>query len=50
MILILETVTRILHIHNDLLVDIADSFDLMFSQSTNQVPTRYSDNMNNMNI
>ena len=35
--------------HNDLLVDIADSFDLMFSQSTNEVPTRYLDNVNNMN-
>ena len=36
-------------IHSNLLVDVADSFDLMLSYSTNQVLTRYSDNMNDAN-
>ena len=35
--------------HNDLLINIADTFDLSFSHSTNSVPTRYSDNDNNSN-
>jgi len=32
-------------IHSDLLADVSDSLDLCLSKSTNQVPTRYSDNM-----
>jgi len=37
-------------IYSNLLVDVADSFDLLLSLSTNQVPTRYSDNVNNANF
>jgi len=37
-------------IHCDLLNDIADSIDLYMSKSTNCVPTRYSDNQNNLNL
>ena len=36
-------------VHSDLLVDIADAFDLSFSHPTNQVSTRYLDNANNSN-
>ena len=36
-------------IHNNLFVDIASAFDLSLSHSTNSVPTRYSDNRNNLN-
>ena len=36
-------------IHNDLLMDIADSLDLSLLKSTNQVPTRYLDNVQNTN-
>jgi len=36
-------------IHSNLLVDVADSFDLMLSYPTNQVLTRYSDNVNDAN-
>ena len=35
--------------HRELLVDIADSFDLTSSYSTNWVPTRYLDDANNSN-
>jgi len=37
-------------IYSNLLVDVADSFDILLSLSTNQVPTRYSDNVNNANF
>ena len=37
-------------IHSDLLTDIMDSLDLFLSNSTNQVPTRYSDNANDSNL
>ena len=36
-------------IHSNLLVDVADSFDLMLSYPTNQVLTRYLDNVNDAN-
>ena len=37
-------------IYNDLLTDIADFLDLILSNPTiNQVPTRYSDNINDVN-
>ena len=36
-------------IHCNLLTDIADSMSLYIFKSTNQVPTRYSDNQNNLN-
>ena len=36
-------------IHCNLLTDIADSMSLCIFKSTNQVPTRYSDNQNNLN-
>ena len=36
-------------IHSNLSVDVVDSFDFMLSCSTNQVLTRYSDNVNNVN-
>jgi len=36
-------------IHSNLLVDIADDFDLSLSYSTNFIPTRYLDNGNNSN-
>ena len=36
-------------IHSNLLVDIADNFDLSLSHSTNFIPTRYLDNRNNLN-
>ena len=36
-------------VHSNLLFDIADSFNLLFSQSTNLIPTRYSNNSNNSN-
>jgi len=36
-------------IHSDLLSDIANSLDLLLSNSTNQVPTRYLDNVNDTN-
>jgi len=35
--------------HCDLLTNIADFMDLCVSKSTNQVPTMYSDNLNNSN-
>ena len=35
--------------HSDLLVNVADSFYLLLSQSTNQVSTRYLDNENDAN-
>ena len=31
-------------IYSDLFMDVADSMNLELSKSTNQVPTRYSDN------
>ena len=34
-------------IYSDLLLDIADTFDLLFLYSTNFISTRYSDNNNN---
>jgi len=37
-------------IHHNLLTDIADSMSLCISKSTNQVPTRYSDNQNDSNL
>ena len=37
-------------IHSDLLIDIADAFDISLSHSTNFVPTRYLDNENNLNF
>jgi len=36
-------------ISNDLII-IADSFHLSLLSSTNQVPTRYTDNLNNTNL
>jgi len=36
-------------IHGNLLVNVANSFDLLLLQSTNQVSTRYSDNTNDTN-
>ena len=36
-------------VHSNLLTDIVDSIDLCLSKSTNQVPTRYSDNANDLN-
>jgi len=36
--------------HCNTLTDIADSLNLCISKSTNQVPTRYSDNLNNSNL
>ena len=36
--------------HCDLLTDIADSMDLCVFKFTNQVPTRYLDNLNNSNL
>ena len=36
-------------IHGNLLIDVADFFDLLLLWSTNQIPTRYSDNVNNAN-
>ena len=36
-------------IHKNLFVDIASAFDLSLSHSTNSIPTRYSDNRNNLN-
>ena len=36
-------------IYSDLLTNIADSLDLILSNLTNQVPTKYSDNVNNAN-
>jgi len=36
-------------VHSDLLVDIANTFDLSFSYPTNQVSTRYLNNANNSN-
>jgi len=36
-------------IHNDLLLDIVDAFDLSFSYSTNPIPTRYLNNNNDLN-
>ena len=36
-------------IHSDFLTDIANSINLSISRSTNQVPTKYSDNQNNLN-
>jgi len=36
-------------IHSNLLVDIANDFDLSLSHSTNSIPTRYLDNGNNSN-
>ena len=36
-------------IHCDLLTDIVDSMSLCIFKFTNQVPTRYSDNQNNLN-
>jgi len=36
-------------VYSDLLTDIADSIDLCLSKSTNQIPTRYSDNVNDSN-
>jgi len=36
-------------IHSDLFLDIADTFDLLFSYSTNFISTRYSDNNNDSN-
>ena len=36
-------------VHSNLLIDIADAFDLFFSHSTNSIPTRYSHNSNNSN-
>ena len=35
--------------HSDLLIDIADAFELSFLYPTNSVPTRYSDNNNDSN-
>jgi len=37
-------------VYSDLLIDIADVFNLSFSYSTNSVPTRYLDNDNNSNF
>ena len=37
-------------IYCDLLTDIADYMDLYMSKPTNQVPTRYSDNQNDLNL
>ena len=37
-------------IHSNLLVNITDSFDLMLLYSTNQVPTRYLDNVNDISF
>ena len=37
-------------IHSDLLTDITDSLNLLLLISTNQVPTRYLDNVNNLNL
>jgi len=36
-------------IYSGLLIDIAHSLDLLLLNPTNQVPTRYLDNMNNGN-
>jgi len=36
-------------VHSNLLTDIVESMDLCLSKSTNQVPTRYSDNVNDLN-
>jgi len=36
-------------IHSNLLVDIADAFDLSLSYSTNSISIRYLDNRNNSN-
>ena len=36
-------------IHSDLLIDITDAFDLSPLYSTNSIPTKYSDNKNNLN-
>jgi len=36
--------------HCDILTDIADSLNLYMSKSTNQVPTRYADNQNDLNL
>jgi len=36
-------------IHSNLLINVTDSFDLLLSQSTNQVSTRYSDNISDTN-
>jgi len=36
-------------IHSNLLFDIADSFDIILSNSINQVSTHYSDNINDTN-
>jgi len=35
-------------IYNNLLVNVTDFFDLMLSHPTNQVPTRYLDNINDI--
>ena len=37
-------------VHQDILMDIADSMNLCISKSTNQVPTEYLDNSNNLNF
>jgi len=37
-------------IYSDLFMDVADSMNLELSKSTNQVPTRYSDNQQNSNL
>ena len=37
-------------IHHDILTNIVDSINLYISNSTNHVPTRYSDNQNDSNL
>jgi len=36
--------------HSNILTDITDSFNLCISKPTNQISTRYSDNLNNLNL
>ena len=37
-------------VYNDTLTDITDSLNICLSKATNQVPTRYTDNSNVLNL